>query len=56
MTDEEHYDDYIADQDPSFRSHTDITPDELTTAALPTCFHRSEYGLNHARQAVILSV
>lgn len=32
MTDEEHYDDYIADQDPSFRSHTDITPDELTTA------------------------
>ena len=34
MTDEEQefYDDYIADQDPSFRSHTDIAPDELTSA------------------------
>ncbi len=32
MTEEEHYDDYIADQDQSFRSHNDITPDELTSA------------------------
>lgn len=29
---EEFYDDYFADQDPRFRTHTDITPDELTTA------------------------
>ncbi len=28
---EEFYDDYITEQDPSFRSHTDITPDELTS-------------------------
>lgn len=33
MEDEnDNYDDYIADQDASFRSHTDITPDELTSA------------------------
>lgn len=34
MTDEEQefYDDHIADQDPSLRSHTDIAPDELTSA------------------------
>ena len=30
--DEELYDDYVADREPSFRSHTDITPDELTSA------------------------
>lgn len=29
---EEYYDDRSADQDPSFRPHTEITPDELTTA------------------------
>lgn len=34
MTDEEEefYNDHIADQDPSFRVHTEITPDELATA------------------------
>ncbi len=30
--DGEHYDDYIADQEPSFRAHTAITADELTSA------------------------
>jgi len=29
---EEYYDDRSEDQDPSFRPHTEITPDELTTA------------------------
>ncbi|MDA4848590.1 hypothetical protein [Hoeflea poritis] len=31
-SDEEYYDDYAADQEPSFRSHTEITPHELTSA------------------------
>lgn len=30
--DDEHYEDYIADQEPSYRPHTEITPDELTSA------------------------
>jgi hypothetical protein len=34
MTDqeEEFHDDNMADEDQSFRSHTEIAPDELTTA------------------------
>ena len=34
MSDEndEHYEDYIADREPSFRPHTEIAPDELTSA------------------------
>lgn len=30
--DEDYYDDYMADQEPSFRARTDISPDELTSA------------------------
>ncbi|WP_425093448.1 hypothetical protein [Tropicimonas sp. S265A] len=44
-SDEEYCDGYPSDQEPSFRSHTDITPDELTSALHSLVLLRSDMYL-----------